>query len=196
MINLHPGENPPASRIYAKALFNVSGRTGTLNKILEEIDFILDSILTNKNFKTFLEGPHIRRDNKHDFIKKVFRKNFNTIITNLFHVLIDMNRQELATGILEEFKVIYEESHGYTECDIHSAIPLDKTEQEKICRCLEDYTGKKLHMRYFVNPELIGGVLFYCEDLLIDHTLLGHLERLKEKFDFSNIQRPRQHQLL
>lgn len=170
-----------AARVYGAAFYNVVKETGKDREILFEVDFLLKHVVGIRKLSTFLEGSHIRAEDKHELVDRILGKGFSSTVVNLLHLLIDVNRVEFLSEILGEFRLIYDRSKGFFKGHIQSAASLTDAEKKRVHGSLERFTGKSLNLDFVVRPELIGGVLFSLGDMLIDFTLKGELVRLRAR---------------
>ena len=63
---------------------------------------------------------------------------------------------------------------------VSSAVPLRKKEEEALREKLEARFGQDLSLRFEVEPTLLGGVVLRAGDDVIDGSVKGKLETLKQ----------------
>ncbi len=63
---------------------------------------------------------------------------------------------------------------------VSSAVPLTKGEQAALREKLEARFSQDLHLRFEVEPSLLGGVVVRVGDKVIDGSVKGRLEALKQ----------------
>ena len=144
--------------------------------------FLLNEVLQNKKLQLFLKGPHFKKHEKHDFINTVFHDKLSLITKNMLHIIIDTKRTFYLNEILREYIFLVNLASGFQKGNIYTAVALEEEEKKKLTSAFEKYTGKKLKIKFFIEPWLIGGMIFKSGGFLLDQSVRGNLKRLKYTF--------------
>jgi F-type H+-transporting ATPase subunit delta len=88
---------------------------------------------------------------------------------------------ETVASIHREFRRLYNRREGIVEADATSAAELDPDEVAALRSRLEQITGEKVELQTHVDASLLGGVQVRVGDLLIDGSVRGRLERLRNR---------------
>lgn len=169
------------AKTYAGALFEVALEEKSIDKYLEEINFIVDSCKKNPQFYQILNTPEIKNDEKKKVIDKVFGKKINKLIINFIKILIDKRRIKNLYLIAEKFESIVTDYKGIVKVTAVTAMPLDKDDIKKLKKRLALATGKEIKLDNQIDKDLIGGILIKLGDKVIDGTVKGKLEELEKK---------------
>src|SRR5450759_3979413 len=100
------------------------------------------------------------------------------IARNFLFVLIDHRRIALLGAILHAFDLIVDERLGFARAEVSSPRELTETQRGAINAQLERITGKRIRMRYVVDPALIGGVVARIGSTVYDGSVRGQLQTL------------------
>ena len=182
-------ENVPVLQIYSEALIDAAQRMGTLDLAFEEAGVILSLLKKNPEVLRLLERPAIRKDEKKAFLRRVFEGRLSPLMLDLAQLLVDKNRGGLWMGLMEYFILAIERRRGIHTADIQTAHELSSAEKERLDDALERFLGKKLRIRFRVEPRLVGGVLFRYGDLMVDHTIRGHLRKMRSRLEAVKVAR-------
>ncbi len=163
---------------YARALFNVAKRQGTLDVAKTDAEELL-IIKKNSKLSVFLEGTWFATEKKLALIEKLFSGKIEQNVYQLFLLLIKKGRVEYARPILARFIELAEADQGLRHAEVVTAIDLTGDQRAKLQQALEQHTKSRLQLKYQVEPALIGGVRFTMGDLLIDDTVKGKLDKLR-----------------
>lgn len=74
---------------------------------------------------------------------------------------------------------------GKVAAEIRSAIDLDDATVARLEEALSRKTGREVQARVVVDPAVIGGIVTRVGDTVIDGTLRGRLESLRETLEAS-----------
>lgn len=101
------------------------------------------------------------------------------LIRNFIYVIIDHRRIGILSEIREAFELVLDERLGFARAEITSAVALDERRSTSMQAELSQLTGKKLRLRFAVDPALLGGVTARIGSTLYDGSLRGQLEKLR-----------------
>jgi len=172
---------------YSEALFNTAKKMNLIFKILEDVSALIKVLNQSPRLVVFLEGPHIDNSEKHNLIDTVFKGNLPDILTNLIQLLIDNNRIEYLSEILEDYQKRVQYYKGLFPAMVITAQELSFTDKLKLKACLEKFTKKQLQITYNIKKKLIGGLIFKFEDTLIDYSLRGGLNRIRRELELASL---------
>jgi F-type H+-transporting ATPase subunit delta len=86
----------------------------------------------------------------------------------------------LLPPILVEFEHLVREARGVLEADVTVARPLTEAERQEILQRLRTLTGKEVQIQVGVDPAILGGVVVRIGDQVIDASVAGRLDRLRQ----------------
>ncbi len=87
----------------------------------------------------------------------------------------------LIPAIVGEYRRLLDRQRGVAAAIVTSAAPLSADETAAISARIEALTGTTVSLRTAVDPALIGGVTVRIGDRLIDASVRGRLERLRDR---------------
>jgi F-type H+-transporting ATPase subunit delta len=169
--------------VYAQALFQESEKLNITKAFSEDIEVALKTLMDNKKFCVFIEAPHICTTEKHTIIDKIMKGRFNQLLLNLFHIIVNKDHSQLLGQILISYLDKVDRSHNILQGQIISSVELKPSEKDDLQKYLEKKVGKKLHLRFKINPDIVGGIIFRCEDMMIDQSIHGQLHKLKDQLE-------------
>lgn len=155
---------------YAKALFKIARAEDSL----EDIE---DGLLRLK--KLLLESGELRQSPK--IISEIFGKDASPIILNFLN-LIDRNKQRQIPEIIEEYFNIFTASfRKKITAHVVSAVPLTEDLIGEMERRLSLLTGENVAIRNEVDESIVGGFIVRIKEKVMDASIYGQFEKLKEK---------------
>ena len=83
--------------------------------------------------------------------------------------------------VAAEFRRLDNERQGITPATATSAVPLSEDEVRAVTARLEAMTGGRIELDLKVDPDLLGGLVVRVGDRMIDGSVRGRLERLRNQ---------------
>lgn len=165
---------------YGKALFQAAADVNKAEIILKESQEMLKLFKENPDLREFIKTPVISAVEKKQVIEKIFSGRICDELLNLLYILIDKRRAGSFESIVQQYKRLMDESHGFSIGTIYSVNPLSKEQLETF----EEKTGKlirkKVRLENKTSSSIIGGVRIFIEGKVIDATIRKRLNDLKE----------------
>src|SRR5436190_1028751 len=108
------------------------------------------------------------------------------VARNFLYVLIDRRRIAALETVLHSFEIIVDERLGFARAEVSSARELTDAQRTTLNAQLERLTGKRVRMRFAVDPALIGGVTARIGSTVYDGSVRGQLDSLGRKLATEN----------
>jgi len=166
---------------YAKALFNTALAQNIVPAVSDDLTGLTQAIRNNDGFREFLQKPQTESKDKIALFENVFGDKINTTTLTFIKLLINKGRDEELTGIKVAFDELRRENERVVRAVIESSSELDNAQREAIVKKIESETGNKLESEFTVNPDLIMGVKVTYGDYVLDGSVRGQLNRMKER---------------
>jgi F-type H+-transporting ATPase subunit delta len=168
------------ARRYAEAVFQIAQRDDTVGEWLEQLDRVA-AALTEEQVVRRLEDPAVPFAERHGAFRALFKDEMLEPLYSLLGIVLRRRRLELLPGIAREYRALYDRNAGIVEATATSAAELDQREVTALRERLEKITGARVELRLAVDPALLGGVQVRMGDQLLDGSVRGRLERLRER---------------
>jgi F-type H+-transporting ATPase subunit delta len=102
-------------------------------------------------------------------------------IVNLVELLLQRGRIDQVGRIADEYQRLFKAANGIVTAAVSSATALTDDEIAAVRGRVEEMTGAAVDLRLDIEPALIGGLTVRIGDRLIDASVRGRLERLREQ---------------
>lgn len=167
-------------RRYAEALVNSAQDSNTIEECKNGLTAFVKGYETQDEMKWFLVTPELSIEDKKALIDKLFI-NDNTALKSFLKLLIDKGRISNVPGILSEFVKLADERNKVIKMKVVSASELDEEQLNKIkLKYIKEYKAANAEVEFSVDPSIIGGIIVKIGDRLIDGSIAGRLDGLKE----------------
>jgi F-type H+-transporting ATPase subunit delta len=169
------------ARRYAEAAFDVARRDGEVDGFLRDMRRAAQT-LQDDQLAQFFKDPSIATDEKLRALESLFGE-MRPHVLNLLRVLLTRYRLHLVPAILAELESLQREAQGIAEAEVTVARPIDDRERNSIATQLGQVTGKRVQVHTRVDPSILGGIVVRLGDRLIDASVAGRLQRLRQEME-------------
>jgi F-type H+-transporting ATPase subunit delta len=168
-----------APRRYAEAAFEIALRDGTVEEWRAGLDQAA-AALDNAELSETLANPALPLGQRIDVVQAVFA-DLGDPVRNLILLLLRRGRIRQLPRVAAEFRRLDDMRNNIVHAIATSASPLDDAELRAITARLEQMSGNQVELETAIDPDLIGGVVVRIGDRLIDGSVRGRLERLRNQ---------------
>lgn len=169
------------SRRYAAALFNQARGKGTLKETSADLVAIAETLIATPGLASLVGHPIVTQSRKKEAINTVFSSTISATTLAFLNLLVDKRRTPLLGEIKAEFDGLLREHNNVVAATAISAVPLTKVQLTALEKALEKRTGKDIELTTSVDSALMGGVLVRIGDTVLDGTVRGKLDRLRDQ---------------
>jgi F-type H+-transporting ATPase subunit delta len=169
-----------AARRYAEAAFEIGLRDGTVDAWRDELDAAA-TVVSDPDVAAGLHDPSIPTAEREAALAKGMGASVGKPVLNLILLMIRRGRIDQLPRVAEEFHRLDDRRNGITTALATSAAPLGPAEVSALTERLQEMTGGRVRLDLEVDPSLLGGLVVRVGDRLIDGSVRGRLERLRNQ---------------
>jgi F-type H+-transporting ATPase subunit delta len=169
-----------AARRYAEAAFEVAQRDGTIEAWRSELDAAA-AVIGDERAISALANPALPIDQRSVAVASLLKGTASGPVQNLIQLLLRRGRIEELGRVAAEFRRLDDRRQGITHATVTSAAPLTPDEVRALTARLEQSTGGRIALETEVDESLLGGLVVRVGDRLIDGSVRGRLERLRNQ---------------
>ena len=166
---------------YANALYEFAVQENKLEETYKDILTLKEVFHENSELKAVIESPVITPDKKKNIFAALFEHKISAVSYG-FLSLIQKKREPALLMIFDEFIRLYNKHHNIRIAQFTTAVAISDALAERIKAVLEEQTKSTIELQRIVNPELIGGFIVKIDDFLVDTSLIGRINKLKQEF--------------
>lgn len=166
---------------YAQAVFELSREQNSVKEWEEKLTGIEEAVRSHSFLKRALSSPRITALAKKDMLRKVFEKTFPSMLLNFLFILVDKGRENYLGAIVKKYREKVLEMEGTVIAQVTVAVPLPPSAERSLTQALSHYSKKNVRLECAVDPHIIGGVIVRMEGRIMDWSIAGHLENVKQK---------------
>ncbi|MDQ3496382.1 MAG: ATP synthase F1 subunit delta [Actinomycetota bacterium] len=165
---------------YAEALFEAARERDELEEVLSDLEEFIAALHESEELRLFYYGGQIPEIQKRRAIDGL-TEGMKTQATNFLKVLVDNGREEILEEVLGRYEQLVKEHLGRIEVAVTIAVELSQEHLDGLKERLESVLeGREVILETNVDPELIGGAVFRFGGRMMDGSIRGRLESLRE----------------
>ncbi len=169
---------------YVEALYSLASQENILDKINLELKLFVAKTNEDLKLKKYLSNPIEDLADKNQTIKDLFKQELSNYSHNFISIFLKKNELAILESAQRYFEKIIKERKNIIEAKIISAIPLTSEEQNIIKEKLVKQTNKKVYLNISIDPNILGGLIIQTRDQMIDASLLGKINNLRQQLSF------------
>lgn len=172
---------PQVARRYAHGLFELTQEKNVSATAYGDLTDLAAVLKKDDALIQFLAAPQIRDQDKSAVIDKVFKGKVDDQLYHLMQLLVAKRRTDFLVDIAKEYEALFQESKGIIPTRLITAVPLTTEEMNSIRTRLNKLTGKSIEITTEVDADIIGGVIAFVGEKIIDTSIRHELEVLREQ---------------
>jgi len=170
-----------ASR-YVTALFELAESDKSLDKTQDELEALGQLYTQSPAFARLCNDPTLSVADQQAGLEGIAKKLKLSALTLKFLKTLTVNRRLVALpAVISGFADRLRAHHGEVVAQVKSASKLKKADETKLIALLSAHTGKKVVLNVTQDESLLGGLRILVDGTMIDATVEGRLNQLKEK---------------
>lgn len=167
---------------YAQAIYELGVEEDKLDRVQEDLNEVSQLVDSNDYLMDFLVHPLVPNEDKGGIIEEVLDDSVLRETLNFLKLLVNKDREDYLPLIYERLRKIRRDEEEIIEVEI--AVPPD-LEGDKIVDEVKGRLDNLLDKSVYItkvteDPDLIGGIRLKVGELIIDGSVQGELEGLRE----------------
>lgn len=169
-----------SARRYAQAVFELALEKGELEKWLDDLTLLADS-MSNQEFVDFLAQPRITADEKVRVVREALGDSVGPLALNLMCLLATRNIAHILDGITDQFQELLDAHQGIERAEVVSAVELSDDEQRRVTEMLSTMTGSDVRLTTRVDAQILGGMVVRIGDRVMDGSARSRFQAMRRE---------------
>lgn len=164
---------------YVNALFDIASSNSSIDAWLNDLEK-LAAISVDTSFLGLIDNPKIDK-NEILLMLLSFVQSSNLEVKNFLNLLMVEDRLKILPEIYHLFKEKVDDFRKAATAVIQSAFPMKEEDKKEFAALLTKKLGKTITVDVEINKDLVGGIKILVNDLVIDASVKGGLEKMAAK---------------
>jgi F-type H+-transporting ATPase subunit delta len=145
----------------------------------KDVQLLTETFKSTPDLLRILTSPIYPKPLKSGLISKVFSETVSKGAFSFLNYLLSKDRIFLIADVLLAAKERIQELHSTVSITVVSAHVLTPSSLERIVKTMKDRLKKKCLVETKVSPSILGGFQIYFQNRIVDHSVQGKLDQLK-----------------
>jgi len=165
---------------YAEALFEAARERDELEAVLDDLNEFSSALEGSEELRLFFYGGQVPEREKRRAIDAL-TEGMQLSTRNFLKVLVDNGREHILEDVARRYEDLVKEHMRRVEVEVTTAVELSDEAmgrlKERLSKVLE---GQEVILETRVDPYLLGGAVFRFGGQMMDGSIRGRLESLRE----------------
>jgi F-type H+-transporting ATPase subunit delta len=142
---------------------------------------LLAELWADTGLRAYLEDVRISKAARLTRTRETLEGRVSRRALNLVLMLVSRGRTSLIPYIARRFEELERERERTVVAHVTAAAALTAEEQQALIERLAGYTGKEVQLEIDITPAILGGLVIKVGDQLLDLSVVGKLNRMREQ---------------
>ena len=167
---------------YAQALMSVAEDLKLIDQTARDLEAINAMLKASKELRLLVASPIVSVKKKAEIFDTLFASRVGSSTLSFLNLMVSKKRESVLPEIIEQFNTLRDERLGIVTVEVKSAVEFTPPQEQSLQGKLEQYTKKKVRVRFSLDSQIKGGLMVKIGDTVLDASIRRQLERLRERF--------------
>lgn len=175
-------KNTRVARRYAQALMMTADSPKAIDEIAANLETIKNFYGEFRGLRLLIQSPVVSAQKKLAVMHELFGNRISKGTMSFLELLTEKKREGALPEIIEQFSALRDVKYGIVNVDVASAVEISAQQEKGLAEKLEQYTNKKVRVRFSLDKALQGGLVIKIGDTVLDASIKRQLELMREQF--------------
>lgn len=166
---------------YADALFEVAHAEGSLGEVEDELFRFSQTLQGSDELREALTDARIPALRRQQIVEDLLQGKASPATVSLVSMVVGMGRARQLPEIIAQLVERSAAEANKEVAEVRTAVGLSASQRERLVEALNKATGKQVTLKVVVDPSVMGGVVAQVGDTVIDGSVRGRLDQLKQQ---------------
>lgn len=166
--------------VYGEALYELALSEGLSKAILDELQPLEQSFRQEPAFIRLLCSPNLSKQERCQILDDCFRGKVQPYLLNFMKILAEKGYMRHFSDCCAAFTGHFNQDNGILPVTAVTAVPLSKTQEDKLRQKLNQITGKQIALHNRIDPRVYGGVRLDYDGQRLDDTVSHRMDAIRD----------------
>lgn len=173
-------EKTTIARPYAEAVFEQAQEENAL-KSWSELLAALSAVVSDPQMHRLLQNPRVSSDQLVEIVHGVIGEGLSKTQSNFVRLLAEAERLQFVPEMGELYEQRRQDVEGLANVEVISAYPLEDAQRNHIAEIMARRLSRRIELSERTDETLIGGAIIRRGDSVIDASIRGQLNELRNE---------------
>lgn len=169
------------ARRYSRAIFELGREKKQLDAIAKELGAFAELYTESDELRETVTSPMLTDEAREAIVEDVAKRlRASPHTTNLLRLLARRQRLSALPEMVRQLGELIDEHQGVLRATVRAAVRLTPTYLDKLNAKIEAATGRRVVITFEQDASLIAGVVTQIGDQVVDGSVRGKLDQLRE----------------
>lgn len=165
---------------YSTALFEISLQSGSLAKVCDELNKVIDAIHINHKFKKFMMSASSPYKVKSIFVQTIIQTlDISAFMQHFIGILLQNNRIIYIEKIKDYLEFLINKNNDVTTVILKTASKPDAESLAFIKKSMESHLKSKVNIKSIIDLKVLGGMILQVNSKLLDCSAASKLNKIR-----------------
>lgn len=175
-------KNTRVAKRYAQAWMAVAEDLKLVDQTAHDLETIDALLKASRELRLLVASPIVSVKKKAEIFDALFASRVGSSTHSFLNLIVSKKRESVLPEIIEQFNVLRDEKLGIVTVEVKSAVEFTPPQEQSLQSQLEQYTKRKVRVRFSLDSHIRGGLMVKIGDTVLDASIRRQLERLRERF--------------
>ena len=168
---------------YSQTLFKSAGDAGELEKVSEDMKYLIELHSTSEDFKILLNDPTIRKDNLEKIMGELTSKaQFSKTTQKAIQLMTENKRLNFLPEVAKNYEEHMKARERKEVVKVVAAEELSNPQKKQVEAALKEFDKTKTYeLTFAVDQSILGGLQLYFPTAFMDLSLKSRLDKIKDE---------------
>ncbi len=162
--------------VYAQALYDLARDEGLSDVMLGQLTVLGEAFSKSPDFIRLLSTPNLTKEERCQIVDDSFGGMAQPYVLNFIKLLTEKGYIRHFPDCCRAFRELYNEDKGILPVNVVSAVPLTRSQSDRLAAKLSGITGKTVELNCVVDPACMGGMRLDYDGKRVDDTVRHRLD--------------------
>lgn len=168
------------ARRYLQAAMEAAEQAGVREELGAQLQRLRAAMEQTPDLRRLLRHPTVGIERKLDAIADVLEEQPAGPLSKLIALLIDNDRVDVLSVADEVYQQLVDEADGVLRAFVTTPMPMSDEHSQRLAAALSRWLDEDVVIDPSVDPEALGGIVVRVGDRVLDGSLRGRLERIRQ----------------
>ncbi len=167
--------------LYAQSILNIARANDTVDLLEKEFGKLENKIISNMTLKKYLTDSSVDKAEKIKKILGILNDKASDEIQSVALIIVILDVVDILEEIYDQFVKLVRKLKRQMKIEVISTSDLDEKTIKEIKEEVDKETGMDVEIKNVIDTDIIGGVIIRIGDRIIDLSVKGKINDLREK---------------